>query len=102
MKKRLSLESTGVIVCATVLSLIGLVMQYSASCYAAETQFGDAFYYVKKQAISLVVAIVVMVGARYIKTDYLYKARYIILATSCILLAMLFIPGIGVYNYGAT
>lgn len=102
MKKRLSLESTGVIVCATVLSLIGLVMQYSASCYAAETQFGDAFYYVKKQAISLVVAIVVMVGARYIKTDYLYKARYIILATSCILLAMVFIPGIGVENYGAT
>ncbi len=102
MKRKLSAEGISVTVLAILLSLIGLVMQYSASSYVATTQFGDAFYYVKKQAIALVAALVVFAGVRYVNTSYLYKLRYVILATSCILLAMVFIPGVGVENYGAT
>lgn len=102
MKRKLSAEGIGVIVCAFVLASIGLVMQYSASCYVASTQFGDAFYYVKKQAIALVAATAAVIGARFLDTSVLYKLRYVILATSCILLALVFVPGLGVENYGAT
>ncbi|MDE6474613.1 MAG: putative lipid II flippase FtsW [Clostridia bacterium] len=86
---------------AIFLALFGLVMQYSASCYSAERQFGDAFYYVKKQAIALVFAIVVLYAVKFIKTDWLKKWRFVILAFSAILLALVFVPKIGVENYGA-
>lgn len=102
LKRKLSAEGIGVLVCALLLAAIGLVMQYSASCYAAQSQFGDAFYYVKKQAIAFIAAIAATIGARYLDTSVLYKLRYVILATSCILLALVFVPGLGVENYGAT
>lgn len=86
---------------AIFLALFGLVMQYSASCYSAERQFGDAFYYVKKQAIALVFALVVMYGVKFIKTEWLKKWRYLIMAISLVLLALVFLPKIGVENYGA-
>lgn len=101
-KRKLSFDGIAVIVLAALLTVIGLVMQYSASSYAASMQFGDAFYYVKKQAIALVVAIAIAVGAVLIDTKILKKLRYVILATSCILLALVFVPGLGVENYGAT
>ena len=84
-----------------MLSLIGLVMQYSASSYGAEKQFGDAFYYVKKQAIALVFALVVLYALKFIKTEWLKKFRYPILGISLVLLALVFVPKIGVENYGA-
>lgn len=99
---KLSWEGKCVAACAIILSLIGLVMQYSASSYSANMQFGDSFYYVKKQAVAMVFALVVMVGARYLNTQLLHKLRYYILAFSCILLALVFVPGLGVENYGAT
>lgn len=102
MKRKLSWEGISVITCAVVLSLIGLIMQYSASSYSASMQFGDSFYYVKKQAVALVFALVVMVGMRFLSTEILQKLRYYILGLSCVLLALVFIPGLGVENYGAT
>ena len=42
--------------CVILLSLFGLVMQYSASSYSALNETGDEFFYVKKQALALVFA----------------------------------------------
>ncbi len=39
----------------------GLIMIYSASSYEAFTEFGDAAYYLKKQAIAIVVGMVAMI-----------------------------------------
>ena len=56
MKERWKIHNKLLVSCAIFLSLFGLVVQYSASSYSALNQFGDAFYYVKKQAIALVFA----------------------------------------------
>ncbi len=84
------------------LALFGLVMIYSASHYSATFTFGDAFYYVKKQAIALVASIAFGVLGRYIPTKYIFKWRYLILFASILLLALVFVPGLGVDAYGAT
>ncbi len=89
------------VACAVALSLFGLLMQYSASSYSAESQFGDAFYYVKKQALALVFALVVMYAVKFLDTKWLKKLRYPILGISLVLLALVFVPKIGVENYGA-
>ncbi|MDE6189029.1 MAG: putative lipid II flippase FtsW [Clostridia bacterium] len=101
MGSKFSIRSKTLIFCAIVLSLIGLIMQYSASCYSAQMQFGDAFYYVKKQAIAFVFAIIVLYALKFIKTEWLKKFRYVILGISLVLLALVFVPKIGVENYGA-
>lgn len=87
---------------AAALAIFGIIMQYSASSYNALRETGDSFFYVKKQSIALVIGIVAMVGAGLLKTEFYYKARYIIYAVSIVLLAVLFIPGVGIEKYGAT
>ncbi len=101
MENKWKIHNKLLIFCAVFLSVFGLVMQYSASSYAAERQFSDEFYYVKKQAIALVFALVIMYSIKFINTQWLKKWRYAILAFSCVLLALVFVPKIGVENYGA-
>ena len=84
-----------------VLSLFGLLMIYSAGSYSAERSFGDTFYYVKKQAIAFVLGSVSMAALSHVKTVYLKKLRYVLIVLSVLLLGVIFIPGVGVENYGA-
>lgn len=83
-----------------ILSLVGMVMIFSASSYSAGLK-GDSFYYVKKQSVGFAMGIVCLIGCSYLKFDLLYKLRYWILGISYILLAMVFIPTVGVESYGA-
>ncbi len=87
---------------AAVLAAVGLIFIYSASCYSAEINYNDKFFYVKKQAIALVAGLVLMIVASKIKTDVFIRFRWLVLAVSAILLALVFIPGLGVSSYGAT
>lgn len=87
----------------TVLMLIiaGIFMLYSASSYGAERDSGDSFFYVKKQAISFVLGLFLMLAVAHIGLERLQKGRWWVLAFSILLLALVFIPGLGVENYGA-
>ena len=85
-----------------VLALIGLVFIYSASCYSAEIEFGDKFFYVKKQGLSLAAGVIFMFLGLKLKTELLMKLKWVIFAVSVVLLALVFIPGLGVESYGAT
>lgn len=85
-----------------LLSIFGIVMQYSASSYSALKETGDAFFYVKKQSLSMVVAIIFMFLATCIEPEKFRKLRLPILISSLVLLAVIFIPGLGVDKYGAT
>ena len=89
------------ILLTTALALLGLVMIYSASSYAAQRNFSDAFYYVKKQGIALFVGFAAMFGVSKVDPAVIKKLRYIILAVSFVLLGVIFIPGVGVVSYGA-
>ena len=87
-----------------ILALFGVLAVYSASWYVAETQYGDAWYFVKKQSIGFVLGVVAMCCCG--KLDYykFKKKHFSIMALiiPIVLLALVFIPGIGKTSYGAT
>lgn len=89
------------IVCVVVLTIFGIIMQYSASAYNAFKETGDSFFYVKKQLLAFVVGIVALFFASKISLDFYKKIKWYILAVSLILLAIIFIPMLGVEKYGA-
>lgn len=85
----------------TVLTLVGTVFIYSASNYSAKATYNDEFFFVKKQVIGIVIGFVCMICASV--TDYrkLKKLCIPVCIITFILLALVFVPGIGVENYGA-
>lgn len=86
------------------LAAFGVVAVYSASGYVAKTQYGDEWYFVKKQLIGFVLGIAAMLLCG--RFDYRKlkgkKVRWIALIVPIVLLALVFVPGIGKSNYGAT
>ncbi len=86
------------------LAAFGVLAVYSASGYVAKTQYGDEWFFVKKQLIGLVLGTVGMFLCGRLDCHVLSskKARWIALGISVILLALVFVPGLGVTNYGAT
>ncbi len=87
-----------------LLSGFGIVAIYSASRYVAKTQYGDEWYFVKKQALGFVLGIVAMLLCAKFEYHKLQgkKVRYVALIVPMILLALVFVPGVGKSNYGAT
>lgn len=77
-------------------------MIYSASSYTAGVQYGDKLYFVKKQLIGVLLGTATMVGTCFIPYKKLIKFRYPAIIIAAILLALVFVPVIGITNYGAT
>lgn len=77
---------------------------YSASRYVAETQYGDAWYFVKKQLVGFVLGFIAMLVCGRLDYQKLKgkKIRWIALILPMVLLALVFVPGLGKTNYGAT
>ena len=80
----------------------GVLMVYSASFYTAQVQTGDAFYYMKKQLFGFVLGAAAMFAAGFFPYTRLKKMQWPALILSLLLLAAVFVPGLGVENYGAT
>ena len=89
------------LIAVALLAIIGTVFIYSASNYSATATYNDAFYFVKKQAIGVALGIVAMVFTGLYDYTKLKKFTIPISIVSFVLLALVFIPGIGVENYGA-
>ena len=85
-----------------LVAAFGVLMVYSASYYAAEKQFGDAFYFMKKQLVGFILGVVAMLAAGFFPYRNLKKLKWPALIVSLALLAAVFVPGLGVENYGAT
>ncbi len=86
---------------AVALSIIGIIFIYSASNYSAQLQFGDAFHYVKTQVVALVFGLVVLALFAFVDVNKISKYSPIIYVVSLIILALVFVPVIGVESYGA-
>ena len=84
------------------LAAYGVVCVYSASSYNAAVQYGDALYFFKKQAVGFVLGTAAMVGVSLIPYRKLKKISLPALVLSLICLALVFVPGLGKSNYGAT
>ncbi len=90
------------LICVALMACFGCVMIYSASSYTAEVQYGDALYFVKKQLLGVALGIAAMVGTCFLPYRKLAKFKYPAIIIAAILLALVFVPGLGITNYGAT
>lgn len=70
----------------------------------AKTQYGDEWYFVKKQLIGFILGLVAMCFCSKFDPRKLRgkKVRWVALIVPVLLLALVFVPGIGKTNYGAT
>lgn len=89
------------IVLVLFLCLFGMVMIYSASSYSSEKLYGDSFHFVKKQSFGFLLGIVMFIVGYKFDYHKFYKLRFYIFVLSLILLALVFVPGIGISANGA-
>ncbi len=81
---------------------IGLLFVYSASFYSANITYHDKFFFVKKQLFGIFVGLIGYFIFSIIDYKKLEKFKWVLLVFSIILLGLVFVPGIGMTNYGAT
>lgn len=84
-----------------LISVLGIVFIYSASNYVAEKDYGNKFYFVRKQLVGLVIGIGFMIFC--LKFDYqiLKRGGIWYYVFSMVLLALVFVPIFSVEVYGA-
>lgn len=95
-KRNIVLVLLVVLLCA-----LGMVMIYSASSYSSEKLYSDSFHFVKKQILGFLLGTILFVIARFFDYHKYYKLRYYIMGISIVLLALVFVPGIGISANGA-
>ena len=66
MKINTRKNSIIIIVCALALAIFGCVMVYSASKYSAFVQYGNEFFYLKKQIMGVAIGLVGLVVCTFI------------------------------------
>ena len=93
-----------ILIVTTALAVFGIFAVYSASGYTAKTQYADEWYFVKKQALGLFFGLIAMLLCCRLDYEKLKgkRIRWIALIIPMVLLALVFVPGIGKSNYGAT
>ena len=102
IKRQKKLKTDWLLISAVlVLVSFGIVMVYSASSYSADLQYGDRFFFMKKQIAGAVIGLAGMIALSFINYEKLKKIRWVVLAVSVVLLALVFVPGLGVKVYGA-
>lgn len=84
------------------LLIVGCVFVYSASFYSSALIYGDKFFFLKKQVLGIIVGFVGFFFFTFFDYKKLEKLRWVFLVASVILLILVFVPGIGMTNYGAT
>lgn len=103
MKKkraRLSL-STWMFLLTLLLSLIGLFFIFEASTVESFSLFAHPYYFLKQQAVWLVIGLVIMLVTRFIPLIFWQKISPLLYGFSIVLLLLVFIPGLGVELNGA-
>ncbi|MDE7087455.1 MAG: FtsW/RodA/SpoVE family cell cycle protein, partial [Clostridia bacterium] len=90
------------LICIFLMVGFGCLMIYSASSYVGEVQYGDKLYFVKKQLIGAVFGTAAFIGVQFLDYQKLIKLKIPAVVVAVILLALVFVPGVGVTNYGAT
>lgn len=98
VKKRLDY-----ILLSTVLILVtlGLVFVYSASYYTAQVSYGNKYFFLTKQLIGALLGVAAMMALSFVKLDFIKRLWIIGIILSVVLLCLVFVPGIGIKNYGA-
>lgn len=85
-----------------LLLAIGCVFVYSASFYSAKITYGSETFFLKKQLFGIAVGFAFYLFFSFFDYHKLDKLKYVFLVLSIVLLLLVFVPGIGLTNYGAT
>ena len=88
--------------CVVFLSIFGCVMVYSASKYSASVNYGDPFFYLKKQIVGVIIGLIGLIICLFVNHKIYKKVYWIFYIVGLIFLALVFIPGLGKTSYGAT
>jgi cell division protein FtsW len=101
MGKARSAPDATMLICTLALLTVGVIMVYSASAVLAFHEFGDWYYYLKRQLLFAVLGIVAMFFT--MNTDYWVWKKFakIGLILCFVLLIAVLVPGIGVVRGGA-
>lgn len=91
----------GIVACVLFLAVFGCVMVFSASCYSAQITYGDSTFFLKKQIFGVVLGAAALLGMVFVDHEKLKRFKWWAVAASAVLLALVFIPGVGIENYGA-
>lgn len=96
-------KKTDKVLLAAVLALvgIGLLFVYSASAYTAELNYGNKYFYLTKQLIGAALGIVAMFVVSRVNIGFIKKFWLAGVVLAVVLLALVFVPVIGIENYGA-
>lgn len=84
------------------LLVVGCIFVYSASFYSAEISYGDKFFFLKKQLFGIGVGFLCYLFFSLVSYNKLEKIKWVLFGVSVILLALVFVPGVGLTTYGAT
>ncbi|MBQ7453037.1 MAG: putative lipid II flippase FtsW [Clostridia bacterium] len=100
-KLKLNTASITLVLLVVLLVAFGIVMVHSASSVSADITYKDEFFFVKKQIIGAVVGLFGLAFFAFFDYHKLGKLSWFLLGGAILLLALVFLPGIGVENYGA-
>lgn len=84
-----------------ILILVGIFMVASASPILGENRFGEAYFFLKNQLIGVAIGVVALLAGWRIKYTFWKKTAPLILIGSLFLMALVFVPGIGLELKGA-
>lgn len=83
------------------LTCFGCVMVYSASMYSAQLNYGNKYFFLTKQIVGVALGLVALFVTYKIDYHKLKKFKWVALVVAFVCLILVFIPGVGVSNYGA-
>ena len=81
---------------------IGFVFVYSASFYSANLSYGNKFFFLNKQIFGFLVGLIFYFLFSFFDYHKFEKLNYFFVIFSFVLLVLVFVPGVGLTNYGAT
>lgn len=85
----------GLLVTVSVLLTIGLLMMSSASVEIASSRYGDAFFYLKRQSVFVLLGCITMLFTLHLPMRFWRNTSAYLLVLSFALLSLVLIPGVG-------
>ncbi len=101
MKIKFDKTTVLVVLCTLALCVFGCIMVYSASFYSAQKNYDNSTFFLVKQIIGVLLGFCGMIFFTFFDYKKLQKFKWVAVIVATVLLVLVFIPGIGISNYGA-
>ena len=102
VERKRELMDVPMLLLTLLLTALGLVMIYSSSYARAMYETGDSAYYFKRQLVFALLGSGVMVMVSRVRSELIRKMAFPVLGVAIVCLVLVFVPGIGQSENGAT